>query len=1364
MLLKNVAVLIVLTCLATTMPLAGEALPKLKKGDVFTYRTCIEMKGEVDFTVVKPFEITVRQVFDYTFNVSDVRDDKIYINWRIDKDSLYEDLGLFNMFQTQSGDDFDGLRRKDQTGLEGSCKVPSMIKSKSPIHESNSVFESAWRGLFVEGLSIESYITQLTFQPLSKSELENRIKQSFNLDTTVLLGYQRLNMRGNAVLENYGRVETFGTTLFKFESRMADLEIDGKVDVPLPGEIKATGKATSTRFYDPVNLIVFKDIVHTSTDAKLTLSSQSPQGGMTCGFKVDMTVETDILTFNGVELKNGSQQNGFDGETDKSEGYLVPQKGHFDRIRSLMYLEDETLASASQDGSIIIWDVNSRQNVAWYNIQSSFLNALSGCAAWDFIAAADGNEDVSLVDTYTGQVKSTCNPPDGNGNMLVNIYNGSTGIVDYALSTEYPLTSSPDCNFLAYPGRSDSVVVIEVMDVSGNSTRPFAAFPHASVHSVAFSPSSTLLATASRDGDSICVWSLGGHKPPVKYYLSEANVLPHSVAYLKKLPFFLNAAFQPPGDSILLVSTVQSESVMRLNLNDRSDTKVLLNAQGPVRKMFVSPEGKWCLLVTTRSWELWNLHTTTLVKKNTLNSTPEIVASFSPDGSALIVSLENRVRFYSLLDSTEIIQLGPEIQPKIHRVVNLAPEHLYIFSKIRDSADLTVLDLSNGRLFQPASHVAPQNHGDPTSEDVNSQSESLYQQLDFSEKLAGLDYRDGKWASSAGSSNDRNIQISHKQTGLAKHVESEIHFYDLLKDECVGVLDKRELLKVGLPTGSVVSNSGRKYFTSSADGRIHMWDTVDGKLETSSSIVDGNFELLASCTDSSVVVKCFDCRYGDGTTAYGYLQLWQTSRNRLYDLVPKNAARTLTLPFLEVLSNDMEYYAWAGSGIVVLWDLNTSVDFGSLTARSHVLTTRNQIDGAPSQLASSPDGHSLAAAYSSGEVVLWDIVDLLDRNPDESSSGGDSGRFYYGRVLTGHDADIVSVAFTADSQRLLSADGVGVLKIWDIAAAQEVVSILWLDADEYIITTPDGYYMMSRDGLNGIAYRFGNRAYPAYQFDLRYNRPDIVLQRLGYASASDIKAYELACKFRRELAGVKDADVDFGGDDIPRVELLNRGELLQTAERYVEIEIEASCSAQKLKRIQVEANGVPVVRLPINESGSVHDDGRRWTGRIQVELEDTVNVIQISAFTVQEVESLREIIRTAKVGEVSARKLYVAAIGVSHYLNLPADKQLRFADDDATNIVAAFKHLQGGLYDSVITRPLLDSQVTKESVNQLRTMFAEAGVNDYVVLFLSGHGVLSKDSTDPAPWYFGTYDIDPARPREPSSRPASTGWASPSTA
>jgi len=103
----------------------------------------------------------------------------------------------------------------------------------------------------------------------------------------------------------------------------------------------------------------------------------------------------------------------------------------------------------------------------------------------------------------------------------------------------------------------------------------------------------------------------------------------------------------------------------------------------------------------------------------------------------------------------------------------------------------------------------------------------------------------------------------------------------------------------------------------------------------------------------------------------------------------------------------------------------------------------------------------------------------------------------------------------------------------------------------------------------------------------------------------------------------------------------------------------------------------------------------------------------------------------------NTRLVVLLAIGVKAYQN--KDLSLSFADQDALKMAAMFKAQEGVLFNRVHAEILTNEQVTREEViDKLDWMNRQSSQGDVVVLFLSGHGSLSKGN-----YYFWTHKHDP---------------------
>ena len=282
-----------------------------------------------------------------------------------------------------------------------------------------------------------------------------------------------------------------------------------------------------------------------------------------------------------------------------------------------------------------------------------------------------------------------------------------------------------------------------------------------------------------------------------------------------------------------------------------------------------------------------------------------------------------------------------------------------------------------------------------------------------------------------------------------------------------------------------------------------------------------------------------------------------------------------------------------------------------------------------------------------------------------------------------------------------------------------------------IITLPDNYYLRFSQAIKGVHFSDGVHTYPMEQFDLRLNRPDIVMERLGQPSEAVAIAKELREK-RLKRMGVTEEMLkpDF---HLPEVQILTEFPP-STQSRHLTLQIRAEDSKYPLARLLVYVNNVPVNGANGESLSSLNTQSLERS--IPVTLGVGHNKIQVTVINSASAESLyatREVICAAPATKPN---LYLVAMGVSNYSNQQFN--LKYAAKDAEDLAEKLKARSGNTYGDVKELVLKDGEVTKDALDKVRDFLKPATVDDSVVLFMAGHGLLD----DKYDYYFGTSDID----------------------
>jgi WD40 repeat protein/formylglycine-generating enzyme required for sulfatase activity len=393
----------------------------------------------------------------------------------------------------------------------------------------------------------------------------------------------------------------------------------------------------------------------------------------------------------------------------------------------------------------------------------------------------------------------------------------------------------------------------------------------------------------------------------------------------------------------------------------------------------------------------------------------------------------------------------------------------------------------------------------------------------------------------------------------------------------------------------------------------------------------------------------------------------------------------------------------------------TYLDFGSIDGSGKA--KRVELDGVVSlqDLIFSPDGVILAG------LTMENAVRLFDGKTGAPIPGGPPGTGF------------LDLAFSSDSKQLYLAHADGTVKLWRIGTGPSAL-LASFDANDYVLATPDGYYTVSAGAYRGIAFRLGDRVVPFDQFDLRLNRPDLVLERLGTSTPEIIATHRHAYERRLKKMGLKEPSSTF---ELPELEILTKDVPVQAKERKLRLSVRASDRSQPLTRLMVRVNGVPIHGrrgLDVSKKSS-----KALTTEIEIELMHGKNSVEISAINAAGLESIRERRVVSFLGQAARPKLFALTIGISEYKDRAYN--LTYAAKDARDLASLLKR-QSAHFSEIHVESLLDRDATKAKIVAAKKLLATADVDDHVIVFAAGHGLLD----DKADYYFATSDIDFKRP------------------
>lgn len=341
-------------------------------------------------------------------------------------------------------------------------------------------------------------------------------------------------------------------------------------------------------------------------------------------------------------------------------------------------------------------------------------------------------------------------------------------------------------------------------------------------------------------------------------------------------------------------------------------------------------------------------------------------------------------------------------------------------------------------------------------------------------------------------------------------------------------------------------------------------------------------------------------------------------------------------------------------------------------------------------------------------------------------------------IFHGHVDAITSCTYHKQMRKIFTTSEDATVRIWSLDSAALLVTIIPIGGTNAIYVTPDNYYFSTSRNLNSFGFKVGMDYYYPEQFDLIYNRPDIVLTQLGYEDEELISAYKLAHEKRLQKLGYTSDSLqsDF---HLPEIKIDNLSSVPHSLDvDSVILKITAYDQLLKLDRLQVWVNDVAIygsqgISLRSLDTNLFHTD-------LSIPLALGGNKIQISVLNTGGAESFRSGVFVDCTSGESQAALYIVSIGCSKFIDNKFD--LNYASKDALDFVSVFKNQK--LYHEVHSKTLTDEQVTKENVIQLREFLAPATINDVVMVFFAGHGVLDNELN----YYLAGHDMDFSQPEK----------------
>lgn len=440
------------------------------------------------------------------------------------------------------------------------------------------------------------------------------------------------------------------------------------------------------------------------------------------------------------------------------------------------------------------------------------------------------------------------------------------------------------------------------------------------------------------------------------------------------------------------------------------------------------------------------------------------------------------------------------------------------------------------------------------------------------------------------------------------------------------------------------------------------------------------------------------------------IYLVYNSEIRLFKVPKKQFIRTYKNGHSDLITQiiKLDQNTFATSGLdkkLVVWNKNTANQVAEIQFNQRIISIH------------SAQNNSVKIYLSSGSVMLFNYItksieEIGDINSniqllDQSAEG--KLIYSYGTELTlgtkthQNTSEILQLKFI-NSEKLITRHADNNLKIWDFNKG--LIATIIATKEGQIIYTPDGYYWGDKKSVNQIIhFKYHDRIYLFNQFDIYFNRPDIILKRIGLAEPSFIKIYESAYEKRAQLTG--QSVLDF--KHIP-----NFHHSLKDTENGHTIIIE-EVQLNNTSNIEIYINEV-LFKGAIKQTNSVTEI---YIPKSKIDLN-----IEVILKNKNGVKSLPKTIYIYAESEEIPSKKHIILLSSSTFKNQKYN--LKYPSKDVSDIKNFYT--SNFNVEELKFYPLEDEQLTLKNIKDIKNKINSANpFNDEVIIYYAGHGILNEE-------------------------------------
>ena len=527
------------------------------------------------------------------------------------------------------------------------------------------------------------------------------------------------------------------------------------------------------------------------------------------------------------------------------------------------------------------------------------------------------------------------------------------------------------------------------------------------------------------------------------------------------------------------------------------------------------------------------------------------------------------------------------------------------------------------------------------------------------------------------------------------------------------------------------SNNGQWLATSNTQGIIYLYDTEQYRIN---KILKG---ASANITDLKVFSTEMVVGYSDGIIRHIDLPNNRIKSNSIkLDLTQEQSGVNYAIQSIDTIRDGTVYFTvlktdrhhiktsvlTSAKTMNAVWELKSneiSLSQNLFSFKYSKLVRYNFKQNLPFQLSdytASPNKYIFNQVQYEIDTAQYRFFKLQNGNRTD--------------FITKHDAPIRGLQYLPAYQIILSYSDDASIRFWKTTG--EYLAVLYLSGQySFFYQSSNNFYFASKEILSKIGFIYNEKLFSYEQYDVYYNRPAEVMEKLLFFKADDVTDYQKAYFKRLQKLGVLVNELEVS-DILPEI-AVDYFDEYSTKKEVVSFSLEMADLSGNVTGYSYLING-------IEKQFVLKEPQPRAIAEVDIVLGTGINQVEFYCVNDKGIKSMlkKKVITCEK--SFGKPNLYLVTIGMSMYNDKKFD--LKYAEKDANEI--NFLMQKNKRYNKVKSLNILNNRFTKTALEEFRTFLSEAKINDVIVLYYAGHGVLDNKFN----YYLATYNMDFNNPTE----------------